>query len=323
MRSLGPRSCAMRAPNFRGDPCEARCHRRSVTPEPTQSMCATHGDVPATATCSRCGRFVCHSCTLETEPVLCAACDEVAADPFRLKRTEFSVGTALLEGAKLAWLEAGPILAVAFVFAIPGVIIEILIPDEPGQTLGTSWRVSVMYESLIAFIGAQAVLARLIARAEGRVLPLGRAFTLSLQTWGRCLSANIRAGLSTFGYSLLLIVPGFWRAVRLSFVDIAVLRSTKEPLLVSKEAVENRGWAVFGLVCATFAATWLPALMVTVVLGAAGELLKLQRPASLLGGWLMNVSGMVQSSVMLVAYYGLARSRGERLPSLPFRAPLA
>ncbi len=254
---------------------------------------------------------------------MCSACDELAGDPFQLKRTEFSVGGALLDGAKLAWHEAGAILIIAFVFAIPGVIIEVLIPDEPGQTLGTSWRVSILYESLVAFIGSQAVLARLIARAEGRVLPVGRAFSLSLQTWSRCLAANLRAGLSVLGYSLLLIVPGVWRSVQLTFIDVAVLRSTKDPLLVSKQFVENRGWPVFGLVCATFATTWLPALLVTVVLGAAGELLQLQRPASFLGGWVMNISAMVQLSVSLVAYYGLARSRGERLPVLPFRAPLA
>lgn len=112
------------------------------------------------------------------------------------------------------------------------------------------------------------------------------------------------------------------RAVQLMFVDVAVLRSTKEPLQVSAQLVEGRGWPVFGLVCASFATTWVPALLVTAVLGAAGEMLELVRPAALLSGWVLNVSGMVQSSVLLVGYYGLAHSKGEPLPLLPFRAPL-
>lgn len=254
--------------------------------------------------------------------MVCTTCEATAGDPFQLKSREFSVGGALLDGAKLALHEAGPILAIAFVFAIPGVVIDILIPDEPNQTLSTSWRVSILYENLVAFIGSQAVLARLIARAEGRVVSVGRAFSLSLQTWVRCLGANLRGGLSILAYSLLLLVPGVRRAVQLLFVDVAVLRSAKEPLQVSTQLVEGRGWSVFGLMFASFAATWFPALLVTVVLGAAGELLQLTHPAALLSGWVLNISGMVQTSVLLVAYYGLARSKGEPLPALPFRAPL-
>lgn len=285
-------------------------------------MCAAHADVAATATCTRCGRFVCEACTFELEPVLCTTCEATAGDPLHLKHREFSVGGALLDGAKLSLLEAGPMLVIALAFAIPSVVIEALIPAAPGQMFATSWRFSVLYENLVAFIGSQAVLARLIARAEGRVLSVDDALSLSLKTWVRCLGANLRSSIQVLAYSLLFLLPGVRRAVQLAFVDIAVLRSTKEPLQVSTQLVEGRGWPVFGLVCASFATTWVPALLVTAVLGTAGEMLELVRPAALLSGWVLNVSGMVQSSVLLVGYYGLAHSKAEPLPVLPFRAPL-
>ena len=56
--------------------------------------------------------------------------------------------------------------------------------------------------------------------------------------------------------------------------------------------------------------------------GAAGELLHVSIASELVTGWAFNIAGMVQSGVLLVAYYGLSLSAGLPLPPLPFRARL-
>ncbi|MBI2898255.1 MAG: YIP1 family protein [Deltaproteobacteria bacterium] len=74
---------------------------------PEGAVCANHVDTPATATCKRCGTFVCNSCAVfDAEgTVLCAGCAPRAAGaiPWE-RRREIGFGKALVGTIKLAML---------------------------------------------------------------------------------------------------------------------------------------------------------------------------------------------------------------------------
>lgn len=292
-----------------------------MTPEATRSKCALHLDVDAEATCERCGRFVCATCIAEPEPVLCTACAVGAGDPFQLKARPFSIGSAIVEGLKLAMLEAGPIVLLALAFSLPEVVLQALMPSNTGTLREV--RVSNLYEALVGIIGSQAVAARLIARAEGRRLSVGEALSVSLRTWRRCFAARFRSGLWILGATLLLIVPGVWMFVRLLFVELAVLRAPGDPLEVSKELVRDHWWEMFGVSLAGTLLAYLPVLLVVAVMGVGVEFAHLPSLiAEVFSGWLLTATGSVLTSILLVAYYGLHQTSGRELEPLPFRAPL-
>ncbi len=78
---------------------------------PTGARCGTHGE-PATATCPRCGDFVCHRCDTATNGGVCETCAQrTGAAHFPLNRDNFEVGAAF----SLAWerFMAEPLLMVA------------------------------------------------------------------------------------------------------------------------------------------------------------------------------------------------------------------
>ncbi|MBL8923834.1 MAG: hypothetical protein JNJ54_33570 [Myxococcaceae bacterium] len=244
-----------------------------------------------------------------------------AGDPFGLKAGSFSVRGSLLTGVTLAARDAGPILGVCLAFAIPAGALQVLVPGDDLRSMGQSARLSNLFEVLVGIIGSQALVARLIARAEGRRLSLGQAFSVSLRTWSRCFGARFRAGLAILAFTLLLIVPGVWKYVQLVFVTTAVLRSTGDPLALSQHLVSGRWWPVFGLSLLIGVACFTPAFVGVALFAVALELVH-SPPVigEILGEWVFGVAQVIGSSVTLVAFYGLHRDTGTPLGPLPFAA---
>ena len=76
-----------------------------------------------------------------------------------------------------------------------------------------------------------------------------------LKKWLDFMGMVIIAGLKIFGYLILLIIPGIYKSVRLSFIDCVAATNNKnsEPELDDSERlVENRWWKVFGFLLLMF-----------------------------------------------------------------------
>ena len=76
-----------------------------------------------------------------------------------------------------------------------------------------------------------------------------------LKKWPTFIGVGFEAGLKILGYMLLLIVPGIYKSVRLSFIDCEVATNDYkiiDPCDVSEELVENHWWRVFGFLVLIF-----------------------------------------------------------------------
>ncbi|MFO0595623.1 MAG: hypothetical protein U0228_09970 [Myxococcaceae bacterium] len=234
------------------------------------AICSTHPGVPALGACARCGRFVCDVCTVELQPRLCTTCANTLGDAWGLRGRSFDLLHAFRTGLGLVLAEAPALIVLALLFAGPAAALQLLVP--PGddlKTLSASIRLTNLYDTLVGIIGAQAMLALIIARAEGRKLGLFGALRESVSNWGRAVGTRIRAGLWIFFFALLLLIPALWKGTMLLFTAVAALRTQRDDALRTSESlVEGRFWPVFVFALALFGAFDLPVLVGTTVLGA-------------------------------------------------------
>lgn len=76
-----------------------------------------------------------------------------------------------------------------------------------------------------------------------------------LKKWPNFIVVGFVAGLKILGYTLLLIIPGIYKSVRLSFIDCEVATNDykiTDPCDVSEQLVENHWWKVFGFLLLMF-----------------------------------------------------------------------
>lgn len=279
--------------------------------------CALHFDAPSLATCARCGRFCCQSCLVEREPPLCGACAPWVVDPYGLRARSFELVPAFTIALKLIFAELPKLLALVVLFALPAAALQVALvgKGEDWRTLSTSLRLSAFYEFFAGLVGAQAALALLIARSEGRVLSLGGALTMGVQNWRRAAGARIRSGLWIFGFSLLLVLPGIWKITTLMFTTIAVMRSQdRDPLEASESLVRGRFGLCFGFGLAGIAVCYGPMFVAMLLLGALEELGLPRFPSEFLTD-VVNRFGqdVAMTSLLFVGYVMLHRTAGVEL----------
>jgi hypothetical protein len=76
-----------------------------------------------------------------------------------------------------------------------------------------------------------------------------------LKKWAQFIGISILVGLKIFLYLLLLIIPGIYKSVRLTFIDCIVATNddnSLDELAESERLVKNRWWKVFGFLLAMF-----------------------------------------------------------------------
>ena len=76
-----------------------------------------------------------------------------------------------------------------------------------------------------------------------------------LKKWPTFVGVGFVAGFKIIGYTLLLIIPGIYKSVRLSFIDCEVATNDYkiiDPCDVSEQLVENNWWRVFGFLILMF-----------------------------------------------------------------------
>ena len=78
---------------------------------------------------------------------------------------------------------------------------------------------------------------------------------IGLNKWPTFIGVGIIAGLKILGYTILLIIPGIYISVRLSFIDCVVASNNnkfKDECDESEELVKNNWWKVFGFLILMF-----------------------------------------------------------------------
>lgn len=211
------------------------------------ARCSLHFDLDAVGTCTRCGRFACASCMPEAG--LCTSCAPLVSDPYSLVRP-LEHFAAVRIAMQLVLAELPKLALLSLMFAAPAALLQTAaVPaGDDLNAIARSSRVANMFEFFIGLIGSQAMLALLIARAEGRVLSLGGALREGALNWRRAVGARFRSGLWILLFTLLLVVPGIWQAVMLMFANVAALRTQNvDALEASRRLVKGRFWSAFGL----------------------------------------------------------------------------
>lgn len=295
------------------------------------AVCPLHPEAPAPATCRRCGRFLCDACVARREPTLCAACAPLVTDPLGVVSSTFSVTRALGNGLKLVRPVAGKVLGVALAFSIPGGLLSwVLIPsgDASVRQQANNFRAGRLYDSLIGIVADIACLALFIGVAEGRRLSVSQALQEATSRWGRVFGARFRAGLITLLFALLLVVPGIWKSVLLSFTTIAAVRLRDEDALeASTRLVSGRWWPVLGFGVSAYAVVFIPVLVMAGVVGAVLPEFD-GRPvfgalSEIWGDWVERVAEQLVSAMVLAAFYGLQNTTGATLEPMAWNSSVA
>lgn len=228
------------------------------------ATCALHFDATAAGTCERCGRFACETCL--GDGAFCTECAPQAMDPYGMNR-RLDHFEAVRIALRLVAAELPKLALITLLFSLPVAFAQSLVPEgDDFKTLALSYRISNLFEVFMGAIGTQAMLAILIARAEGRSLRVGAALMEGVGNWRRFIGARIRSGLWIVFFTLLLVLPGIWQAVLLLFTGTAALRVTDvDALEASRRVVTGRFWSAFVVAVLSLASVVAVVVVTTII----------------------------------------------------------
>ena len=118
-----------------------------------------------------------------------------------------------------------------------------------------------VYNFIRDFIGSIALLG--IINFATRILEnkdeqkIGEIILHGLKKWPTFLGLSIIAGFKILGYTILLIIPGIYKFVKLSFIDCAVAtydnhNDELDALEESEQLVQNQWWRIFSFLLLMF-----------------------------------------------------------------------
>ncbi|MPM86026.1 hypothetical protein SDC9_133109 [bioreactor metagenome] len=134
---------------------------------------------------------------------------------------------------------------------------SLLIYDTP-TNLSIANNIYTIIRILIGSIALLAILNFIINKLENediRELTIKEILSIGLKRWEKFIGVGIIAGFKIIGYTLLLIIPGIYKAVRLSFIDCVVATNNnkfKDECDESEKLVKNQWWSVFGFLLLMF-----------------------------------------------------------------------
>lgn len=278
------------------------------------ARCALHFDVEAASTCTRCGRFGCVSCLDERN--FCTDCAPIARDRYSI-RGRLNHFAAMQIAVQLVWAEFPKLLVLAVVFALPSALLQIIAVSDGDDFQSTlkSFRLANLYDLLVGTVGAQAMLALIIGRAEGTPLSILNALREGVFNWRRALGARIRAYLWIALFTLLMVIPGIMQMVLLMFVNVAALRVRNEdPLDASIRVVKDNFWSAFGVFSMSIVVA-LVMLILLMVVGTGFELVGAPRFVSefVTGVLASMASDGLNGALLFVAFVMLHTNAGVEL----------
>ena len=172
--------------------------------------------------------------------------------------TKISISESMRSALHLWKKHFVKIISVGFIIYLPTQIcIELLsiwldraLPIEDSSSI---WLMNNIYNLVRYLIGSVALLG--IINFIMKVLNgedeqnVSEIILHGLNKWGKFIGLGLLAGLKIFLYSILLIIPGIYKSVRLAFIDCTIATSNNiftDELDESEQLVENRWWKVFG-----------------------------------------------------------------------------
>lgn len=182
-----------------------------------------------------------------------------------MEGNKIKLGEVFSDAIKLWKQNIKLILVVGFIVYLPAqIMIEIASHYLNGLfktvDLNTIKLMNNTYELIRYLIGSVAALGIIFityseCNANTEQYAVKEILIYGLKRWPRLMLSEIIAGFKTLLYFLLLIIPGIYKGVRLSFVDCNV--STKEHTAeeacdYSESLVENRWWLVAGFLVLVF-----------------------------------------------------------------------
>lgn len=229
------------------------------------ATCALHFDATAAGTCERCGRFACETCL--GDGAFCTECAPQAMDPYGMNRRLDHL-EAVRIALRLVGADWRTLLSLVLLFSGPLVLVQDWLANRAyWYSFSRSLQIKYAYDFVIGLIGAQAMLAVLVARAEGRSLGVRRALAEGVGNWSRALGASVRALAWVSLFGVIFVVPGLWQLVKVLFVGVAAMRTRdRDAVEASRQLVNGRFWRVASLA--------LIVVGVTVVGGVAGVLVR-------------------------------------------------
>lgn len=103
---------------------------------------------------------------------------------------------------------------------------------------------------------------------------IGEMLSHGLKKWGKFIVVGFFAGLKVLLYTLLLIIPGIYKSVRLSFIDCVVATNDNiftDPCDESERLVDKQWWKIFGFLILLFILGFLLELLFVVPLSEYSE----------------------------------------------------
>lgn len=290
----------------------------------TPALCAVHPEVPATATCARCGRFFCAACQGADQPLLCTEWVVLWMDPLGILRSPLDLGAVLKNGMQMLSPVIGKVAVLTLVYSAPLVLFLAWMPPDGGGAMWTSFRMTSLYNLLAGTFCTIACTCLFVGAAEGHRLTMGASLAEASARYGRVISTRIRTSLWTSLFLIALIVPGVWKGITLVFSIEAAVRLRKgDPLEQSANLVRGRWWKVFGLWFCIQAV----ALTTTGALRLGSELLLETSAPSILmvlrfvEEWAAAFIEAAGTACLLAMFYAAVNTAGQRLEPMRWREP--
>lgn len=239
----------------------------------------------ARPTCSRCGDFM--SADATGEP-LCVPCIERnMIEPLRGPLS----GELVLRGVGVLSARVGfHALWITLLFAVPGYVLEHLVPNLPAAFQAIN--------GAVALVGELAVMVLAHDVLRGRDVDVGRAFGDGLSRYGAAFVVRFVSGLLTLLWALLFLLPGIYKAAAYSVAaPIAVFEQGTGTSAIDQSIERTRPHMFlilgsYGVLAVAFIG-WLGVLIAAyATLGAAS--LSPTLP------WLIDGAGEVGFSVVVV-----------------------
>lgn len=127
-----------------------------------------------------------------------------------------------------------------------------LLADDDSSSIRLANNIYELIRYLIGAVALLGILNFVIIKLEDEdkeELTVKEILISGFNKWSTFIGAGIIAGFKILGYTLLLIIPGIYKSIRLSFIDCIVVTNSnkfKDECDESEELVKNHWWEVFG-----------------------------------------------------------------------------
>ncbi len=216
-----------------------------------------------------------------------------------------TVSGTLSVGLKLLLATAPVIATVVAIGAAVGVAIELVLPADVSRRAGN--LIDRVYEVTVGLVLNTAVVAAMLTASEGGAMTPGQALGEGFRWWGRMLKYRILSGLWILLFTLLLIVPGIFKALSLAFVTVLAWKHRNNPMVdpldESTRLTQGRRGELFAAMAVAFVAFVMVFAIPTVAMSVAAEAIPLlEIPSVVVASVSVNFAERLLDAAVVAAF---------------------